>query len=65
MAQHLISVSPPVHVTVGEPAGGTSPGLLLALRWNDEPDETELFVATRHHGAAWREQGAVLETWTE
>ena len=63
MAQHLISVSPPVHVTVGEPAGGTSPGLLLALRWNDEPDETELFVATRHHGAAWREQGAVLETW--
>jgi hypothetical protein len=65
MAEHLVPVSPPIHVTVSDPAGGTSPALLLAIRWNDEANHTELFVASRHHGTRWVEQEGILEAWSE
>jgi hypothetical protein len=65
MANHLIPISPPVHTTISEPGGGTSPGLLLALRWNDDTGETEVFVATRHHGVRWLARDEVLEAWSE
>ena len=65
MAQHLVPISPSIHATIRDPGGGTSPGLLLALRWDDEAPDTELFVATRHRGVKWLEEGAILEAWSE
>jgi len=65
MAHHLVPISPPLHTTISDPAGGTSPGVLLALRWNDEAGDTELLVATRHHGVKWLEQDGILEAWSE
>lgn len=64
MAYQLLPISPPVHVTISDPAGGTAPGLLLAVRFEDEAQETDVLVALRHHGLRWMEQGAVLESWS-
>jgi hypothetical protein len=65
MAHNLIPVSPQIHVTVSEPGGGTSPGLLVALRCDDQTESTGLFVATRHHGVKWLEPDVILEAWSE
>lgn len=65
MAHHLVPVSPPLHVTVSDPGGGTSPGLLLAIRWSDDTGDSHLFVASRHHGVRWLEADAILEAWSE
>lgn len=65
MTEYLVPVSPSIHVTVSDPGGGTSPALLLAIRWNEEANHTELFVASRHHGVRWLEPQGILEAWSE
>ena len=65
MTEHLVPISPPIHVTVSDPGGGTSPALLLALRWSEDAKHTELFVASRHHGVKWLAEDAILEAWSE
>jgi hypothetical protein len=65
MASQLVSVSRAVHVTVRKATGGTSPALLLALRFDEPAGETLLFVATRHHGVEWVEPSSILEAWAQ
>ena len=59
MSNHLFPVSPALSVEVLDVGGHAAHALLIAIRWDEQLDETRALVASPHDGLSWVEHARI------